>query len=255
MNYSYDDFVIQEQLTVFSDNNYSEANFSENDNSYNEQFVLPIINNQDNANLVEKISKLNIDITDDITNDNYGEVILNTYKSLLSDLEKFKKELSELNKNKKDFFDYQQSLFTNHFTISKIFTAENNVDYENSPTKLFINYNDKIKTTYDYWIVNIYEPKKTNLEKNIDITEDKIIHYRKLFHFLINNFISVDEVKQKKMCPICFDNEIDMCAVPCGHTCCNKCVISSRSSRSINKNNCISCRNKINNYIKIYFLI
>lgn len=255
MNYNYDDFYIQEQLIVFNDNNYSGANYSENDDNYNGQFLLPINNNQVDDNVIEQINKLNIDITDDIANDNYGEVILTTYKSLLSDLEKFKKELNELNKNKKDFFEYQQSLFTNHFTVSKIFTAENNVDYDNSPTKLFINYNDKIKATYNDWIGNIYEPKKTDLEKNIDITEDKIIHYRKLFHFLINNFISVDEVKNKKMCPICFDNEIDMCAVPCGHTCCNKCVISSRTSRSINKNNCISCRNKINNYIKIYFLI
>ena len=64
-------------------------------------------------------------------------------------------------------------------------------------------------------MVNI--PKK--LENDIDENEKKLISFNNLFIQTTNEIINVEKLN-KKLCPICFENETDMCAIPCGHTCC-----------------------------------
>jgi hypothetical protein len=43
--------------------------------------------------------------------------------------------------------------------------------------------------------------------------------------------------KKINECPICFDNNVDTCIVPCGHTFCHKCIESAR--------NCYMCNQEI----------
>jgi hypothetical protein len=203
--------------------------------------------NYNNNNLFLSLPNYNFS---DNKSSNYldGDLILTTYNNLTSLLENYKNEIIILNKNKEDFYNYQNGLFGNHLNIINI------CEYDNTTTELFITYNNLIKEKYDNWICEIYNPKIKKLNEDIQATEIKIANFRKLFIHIINNFVNKDDIDNKKLCSICFENEVDMCSVPCGHTCCSRCVISSRMVRS-NENNCLNCRNKIESYIKLYFLI
>lgn len=48
----------------------------------------------------------------------------------------------------------------------------------------------------------------------------------------------------KTICSICYDNKINICCIPCGHTYCDNCII--------NNMNCYICRNPIIRINKIY---
>ncbi len=93
-----------------------------------------------------------------------------------------------------------------------------------------------------------------NLEKEIIETNEYLNIYQDFFKKIIKDFNENSDNQNKKICSICFENEVDMCAIPCGHTCCNTCVISNNINPS-NRNKCLNCRNYINNYIKIFFSI
>jgi hypothetical protein len=45
-------------------------------------------------------------------------------------------------------------------------------------------------------------------------------------------------------CPICYENKINSCCIPCGHTYCDKCIK--------NTDNCYICRRYISRNIKIF---
>jgi hypothetical protein len=51
--------------------------------------------------------------------------------------------------------------------------------------------------------------------------------------------------KNKLECPICFDNMVDICIVPCGHTFCSKCIDGSKL--------CYICKNEIFMCQSLYF--
>ena len=63
--------------------------------------------------------------------------------------------------------------------------------------------------------------------------------------------ININKEISKNTCPICLENQIEICLNPCGHTSCNKCILSNRSN--IYNNKCYICRTPVNEFIKIYF--
>ena len=213
-----------------------------------------------NYSLLEEIEdNINDNINDNII-DKYKEIneellcvkIMEDYNKLKNDLEKSKKELEDLYKKKEYFYNYQNNIYNGHLNILDIIENKNSGENLN---EIIINYNNLTKDIYNDWYKNKFEPTKDNLETNINKIENSLVKIRRTFINIINNLINKnDDVLNKKMCPICFENEIDMCSIPCGHTCCNKCIISSRSNYNNNKR-CLSCRNEINDNIKIYFLI
>jgi len=145
---------------------------------------------------------------------------------------------------------------TNDNTNDK--TNDNINDNEIKITKTtedFINYEKNMKLIYNRWVFDYYNPKIIKINNDINDLELKICNYRKLFILTINSITNTTEIINKKLCPICFNNEVDMCASPCGHTCCNECVKSYRDTNLNNIRKCVSCRNVINNYIKLYFLV
>ena len=117
-------------------------------------------------------------------------------------------------------------------------------------TEIFLNYHSKINEDYNKWIIDYYKLKLIEYESSIDVIEKKICDFRNLFIYIINK-ISKPIEDAIKLCPICFENEVDICLNPCGHTLCNKCVLSNRSRYTSEK--CYSCRTNIQDYIKIYF--
>ena len=57
---------------------------------------------------------------------------------------------------------------------------------------------------------------------------------------------------RRKTCPICFDQEVDTCCVPCGHTLCATC--SDRSARSGDATwRCSTCRTVVRETVKLFF--
>ena len=164
--------------------------------------------------------------------------------------------LFELEKQKKDIQAYKSNIFIQHQEIMIHLNKElSNVEdpaYTTNVNDTIINYIEYIKNFSDKWLNNYYLINKTKLEKDIEINEKKLISFNNLFIKTTNEIIKVEKMN-KKLCPICFENETDMCAIPCGHTCCNACVIQSNSYNNLKR--CLSCRNEIKQYIKIYFLL
>ena len=153
---------------------------------------------------------------------NSAKTFLNDYEILKLSLNDYKNNLRDLMKQKETYEIYMKSLLNNHLDIVNIV---NNNNLNNS----FTEYQTNIKDNYDKWINNHYEIKLKSFEENIEIIELKLKDFSNLFTYIINNIIGDKEIS-KNMCPICFENEIDICINPCGHTTCNKCIISNRTN-------------------------
>lgn len=179
--------------------------------------------------------------------------VMDDYNKLNDRLDKLKKEIDDLNRQRDYFYNYQNNIYNGHLNILDIIGNTNN--NKDNLNEIINNYNNLTKDIYNNWFKHEYEPKKEKIEMDISNIENSLYKIRRTFINIINKLIiKSDDIINKKMCPICFDNEIDMCSIPCGHTCCNKCIISSRSNYNINRK-CLSCRNDVQDYIKIYFLI
>lgn len=194
----------------------------------------------EDVNKEELINKINdIDI-----NNNSAKTILDDYQILKNSLIEYKNNLTNLNNQKETYDNYINNLFNNHLNIINIINKDNKLD--NS----FYDYQKNIKDNYDNWIKDVYEIKNKSIEENIENIEMKLKDFTYLFLYIINNIVSNKEIS-KNMCPICFENQIDICINPCGHTTCNKCILSNRNN--IYNNKCFICRTPVNEYIKIFF--
>jgi esterase/lipase len=113
--------------------------------------------------------------------------------------------------------------------------------------------NDQIikyfKETHDN-ISDIIRRKITDLETSIEDISRKLNALRSLIVTGVNQIIKPEDV-QKKMCPVCFDNEVNTALVPCGHTYCKGCSEQDRSRYA----KCPQCRTQINARIKIFFSV
>lgn len=222
--------------------NYSE--FKLNDNDYN----IEIYDNNTNYSEFKLDENYNSEISNIISNDAKG--ILEDFKTLSKNLDEYRKKIEDLQTHKIYFENYISNLQNNHLNVMNIINDYNIHDNNMDLTDIFMNYNDKIKENFNKWMIQYYTKKMTDYENIIDMIEKKITDFRTLFIYVINKIIQ-PQSENKKLCPICFENEIDICLNPCGHTLCNKCVISNRSAYSNHK--CYSCRALIQDYIKIYF--
>jgi len=87
-----------------------------------------------------------------------------------------------------------------------------------------------------------------SLEKKLDDTLRKLNIIRETITKGIQGIVKPDDMA-KKMCPVCFDREVDAVLVPCGHTYCNGCSEYDRN------NKCPQCRASVQRRIKIYFTL
>jgi hypothetical protein len=74
-----------------------------------------------------------------------------------------------------------------------------------------------------------------------------------------------EEQMSKHTCPVCWDAECDMCAVPCGHTLCGKCVKkmevagAASASEGIGRfysnsaHKCGICRGTVSSFVKLFY--
>lgn len=184
---------------------------------------------------------------------NDASSILDDFEILNINLDSYKKKIEDLESNKIYFDNYISNLQNNHLNIMNIinnYKIINDNDEKENENQIFIKYNLLMKENYNNWLNKYYTIKLFEFKNSIEIIEKKITEFRNLFIYIMNK-ISKPNTEAKKICPICFENEVDICLNPCGHTLCNKCVILNRSNYISNK--CYSCRTVVNDYIKIYF--
>jgi hypothetical protein len=96
----------------------------------------------------------------------------------------------------------------------------------------------------------IEEIKKKLNAKNLEVESisKKLNILRKIIVSGVQEIVKPEDI-QKKMCPICFENEVNTVLVPCGHTYCKSCSESDRSRHA----KCPQCRVQINARVKLYF--
>jgi len=99
-------------------------------------------------------------------------------------------------------------------------------------------------------VSDIIRKKIATLEGEIDDISRKLNALRSLIVTGVNQIVKPEDI-QKKMCPVCFDNEVNMALVPCGHTYCKGCAETDRSRYA----KCPQCRAQINARVKIFFSI
>ena len=90
--------------------------------------------------------------------------------------------------------------------------------------------------------------KKAGLESQLDDISAKLNAIRKIVIMGVEDMVKPEDLN-KKMCPVCFEREVCMVMIPCGHTYCDEC------SKYDYRAKCPQCRATINSRVKMYFSI
>ena len=104
----------------------------------------------------------------------------------------------------------------------------------------------KLNKSTNLSIVSILNNKKEILETEIDTVRERLNIVRKYITTGIEELINKDDLN-KKFCPVCFDREVNIALVPCGHTYCHQCYDCDKNIK------CPQCRSYISSTVKLYF--
>jgi hypothetical protein len=96
-------------------------------------------------------------------------------------------------------------------------------------------------------IQNEIQTMKSTFDAKIDTLTKKLNTLRTLIQTGLDELVDKDTANNKKMCAICFDREVDIVMVPCGHTCCSGCSNYNQA------NKCMTCRSVIQKRVKMFF--
>jgi hypothetical protein len=179
-----------------------------------------------------------------------ADKLLNNYNSLNEKLKNNLDDIKYLEQKKLDILKYKSNVFVNHQDIMIKLYRQNDKTVEELNDTL-LKYIELLKTYVNDWINNYYNDKKELLEKEITTQEEELAAFRKLFISTTTEIIKTEKIN-RNICPICFENEINMCSIPCGHTCCNECIIQSIRFHNTRVTKCLNCRNNVTDYIKMY---
>ena len=229
--------------------------------SINNDFDLDINNYgswmTENNNYCDKDNNKDNDKDNDKDNEDDKEIdadkLLNDYNKINASLKLNINSINQLELEKNEIFNYKSNIFSKHQDIMiKLHKKEFEEMKEiNDINDGIIKYIELIKIYTDKWNNDYYIKRKKYLDNIIIKQENQLASYRKLFINTTTEIIKAEKLN-KNICPICFENEINMCAIPCGHTCCNDCIIQSIKYHNTRVSKCLSCRNQINEYIKFY---
>jgi hypothetical protein len=106
---------------------------------------------------------------------------------------------------------------------------------------------DRSLGSVEFSIQNEILMRKSTLDAKIDTLTRKLNTIRTLIKTSMEDLIDKDSANNKKLCAICFDREVDMVMVPCGHTLCTGCSNYNTS------NKCAHCRSVIQKRVKLFF--
>jgi hypothetical protein len=162
--------------------------------------------------------------------------------------------LDEYNTHLKTILDIPSKIATNIDTLRKVYVINSvesvdGIESVNSLNTLNNQITEYFKDTNTKISYNI-QRKIMDLEIDLESISRKLNTLRSLILTGVNQIIKPEDV-QKKMCPVCFENEVNTAMVPCGHTYCKGCSEADRSRYA----RCPQCRSQINARIKIFFSI
>lgn len=162
--------------------------------------------------------------------------------------------LDEYNTQLKTILDIPSKIATNIDTLRKVYVINSvesvdGIESVNSLNTLNNQITEYFKDTNTKISYNI-QRKIMDLEIDLESISRKLNTLRSLILTGVNQIIKPEDV-QKKMCPVCFENEVNTAMVPCGHTYCKGCSEADRSRYA----RCPQCRSQINARIKIFFSI
>jgi hypothetical protein len=157
-------------------------------------------------------------------------------------------KLEEYNSQLHSVLETPYKIITNIDILKKVYSS-NKADAIDGLVVLHDKINEYFKEMTPS-ISDILRKKIANLEGEINNITNKLNALRSLIITGVNQIVKPED-KEKKMCPVCFDNEVNTALVPCGHTYCKGCSEADRSRYA----KCPQCRQQINARIKIFFSI
>ena len=166
------------------------------------------------------------------------------FKTLNDSYRKLNKEIEALVEDDKSLDDSSSKFKNSHSTLlylCKTYQNHSTDTIHKSYMELAKDYNE-VQGTIRKEIMT----KRSALEKELDIVSTKLNSIRKLILTGIEELVKPDDMT-KKMCPVCFEREVCMVMVPCGHTYCDAC------SKYDYRAKCPQCRQTINSRVKMFF--
>jgi len=166
------------------------------------------------------------------------------FKSYSEELKKLQDEYRILKNDEEQIQDSTKSFHSSMHTI-RVQTQRHHAASTDSleGTSLIMN---RSVSNIILAIMNEIDLKKSNLDAKIDKVTKKLSALRVLIQTGLDDMVGKDAAN-KKLCTICFDREIDLVMVPCGHTSCSGCSNYNKPSK------CMHCRSIIHQRVKIYF--
>lgn len=205
--------------------------------------------------LLERRNILIIPVADEKVSITEDELLINKNLQTSALFNRLNDEFKQKQKTLEEYNTNLQTIQESHYKITKeidslrkvyMSTIVDKVDTLNSVEKVLKDY---FKETNPI-VSDLIRNKIAILEGEIDNISNKLNALRALIVTGVNQIVKPED-KEKKMCPVCFDNEVNTALVPCGHTYCKGCSEADRSRYA----KCPQCRSQINARIKIFFSI
>lgn len=157
-------------------------------------------------------------------------------------------KLDEYNMQLQNIQESHYKITTQVDSIRKVYMS-NAIEEVDNLNLVYEKLNEYFKKT-NPGVSDIIRKKIAIIEGEIDNISNKLNTLRSLIVTGVNQIVKPED-KEKKMCPVCFDNEVNTALVPCGHTYCKGCSEADRSRYA----KCPQCRAPINARVKIFFSI
>jgi hypothetical protein len=205
--------------------------------------------------LLEQRAKLLIPIADVTAHMTEDDLLLNTN---LQTSALFNRLTDEFNKKQTTLEEYNTQLVKLKDSLTNVSALMDNlkktyivhqtdsVDSLNALNEKIVSFLKETNAS----VADVIQKKIAKAESEIYDISNKLSGLRAIIVTGVNEIIK-EEDKQKKMCSICFDKEVDTALVPCGHTYCKKCAEADRSRYA----RCAQCRKEITSRIKIFFSV
>lgn len=205
--------------------------------------------------LLESRNNLLIPIADETVSMSEDDLLINKnlqtanlFNRLNEDFKQKQIKLDDYNAQLNSILETPTKIYTNMESLKKVYMSnhvESLTGLNEVNTKLTSYFNEINSVVSD-----IIRRKIAVLEGEIDDITRKLNALRSLIVTGVNEVVKPQD-REKKMCPVCFDNEVNMALVPCGHTYCKGCAETDRSRYA----KCPQCRAQINARVKIFFSI
>jgi chromosome segregation ATPase len=215
------------------------------------------INPLENAyqGLLEQRNTLVIPMADEKITMSEDDLLVNKNLQTSALFNRLNDEFKQKQKNLEEYNTNLQTIQESHYKITKEIDSLRKV-YMSSMVDKVDGLNSVEQVMKDFFketnpvVSDLIRNKIAVLEGEIDNISNKLNALRALIVTGVNQIVKPED-KEKKMCAVCFENEVNTALVPCGHTYCKGCSEADKSRYA----KCPQCRQQINARIKIFFSI